>query len=697
MLSLVDHITQCAAKLSLNILRDGTQSAEGNRLRHSDIQDIAAKIDQYMQHLPEYSKTNLIHLMKTFVQRGFGYMPLCIEDQKMILDTVCFMGIKHFRIFDMMNDARNLSASVNILKNLSENNTIELAICVNSERGSAKILRDKHYYQHIIAEYLLLEPHKLAIKDYAGLCDYNELYDIVTFIRAQNPLIPIAIHAHKEKSDILAKLLFNGIHSVDVGMSAWAGGNAHSDYFKVIYQYLQLQGYDIHNPDIITQIEGHFLIKKAREIETLCDLMAPPYKALRTPIDKLPSEDIVFKAKIAAGGIVAMRDMLKQNLASIQQSQPEKSVFSEALLMEKALEKMALLWDQAGRPDTVTPGSLILSKTANILAFQEFIYNKPISLKDIPQDYKDIVMGRYGKNWGFDAGFGCLKTRYLFLLEAGFKVLKDYLLQNEVLNTEFQNFTHHHKIPDLYDIQHMALNNVLQFSSSWWKNIVYWLENIPINLSNILLKSFHPQVFSTPKSLIKIAKQEIKNLPLSINIRHIYPEYDLNESLQQRIVCLFLSVKSAHIKNMLQFRLSGIISGSIEADPRAVFWRDTICVGNVNTAYYDLVSLMQFYPPGRMTKSNATLRARKRRTLSLKMTEIGIENNFQKRSNINNIYHVHRLTAKNIITAKRNLATALTQCIVHHNDYHSYKQRIIDIVTKQAIFDAINLQKLYAA
>ncbi|MFT6072583.1 MAG: pyruvate/oxaloacetate carboxyltransferase [Alphaproteobacteria bacterium] len=720
------YIENCTSRLSLNIIRDGTQSAEGNRLRHSDILDIVAKIDAYMQILPknalavceswggasvsepvrlngEDSFENLENILKIATHtphsclyrgtQGFGYLPLSQADQKLILDAVCTMGIKHFRIFDMMNDAVNIKTSVYILHDFKQNIRIELAICANSEADKDKKLRTEAYYQKIIADYLALKPHQMAIKDYSGLCNFEEIKQIIDLIRAQNASIPIAVHSHTEKSDILAHLLLSGADTVDVGMSAWSGGNAHSDYFKTLYAYLELSGFNVQDSEIIKAIESHPIILKAREIEALCDLIAPPYKAIRLPSHKQPHKETLYKAKIAAGGIVAMRDMLRNNLKAAQAylSKLDKNPPSEEHLMDAALHKMAVLWEDAGRSDMVTPGSLILSKAANILTFQEIVYQKPITLKDIPQDYKDLVMGRYGKNWGFEAGFGHLPMRHLFFLESGISVLKAYCRQNDVVKAHYQNFIQTYKIPDLYDLQNMIITEALEKASDWLNLVTKWLEGLSAAVSDVLLKHFTDFLFPEPKSLYPQAKQGAQNLILSGAIDHAYSGYADKTWLEKRLVFLLMAVKSDHVIRMVKFKSDGIVTGTIEVDPRAIFWRDTICAGNVRESYQDLVDLMQFYPPGRMTRSNPALRARKRRTLSLKMTEIGIENNFQTRSDINNIYYVHRLIAKNIVVAKRRLSDALNHCVAPHPHYYFYKSKIIAAVMKQAMLDAINM------
>jgi pyruvate/oxaloacetate carboxyltransferase len=733
MLNIDNYIALCASKLSLNIIRDGTQSAEGNRLRHSDILQIVQKIDAYMHLLQqsvseniyavceswggasviepvrlngEDSFENLENILKAAPHtphsclyrgtQGFGYMPLSRQDQAFILDAVSKMGIYHFRVFDMMNDVDNLKSCVETLHDLNKtlNNRliIELAICANSESDKIDKLRNYPYYQSIITNYLSLKPHRLAIKDYSGLCQFDELHHIISIIRQYDKKIPIAVHSHTEKSDILAHSLILGANSVDVGMSAWAGGNAHSDYFKTLYAYLKLSGFNIDDYSIIQKIESHPLIIKARAIESLCDLIAPPYKAIRVLEQHQPHKEILFKAKIASGGIVAMRDMLKQNL-KIARPYLEKSLKqppSESHLMDVSLHKMAQLWEDAGRPDTVTPGSLILSRTANILTFQEIVYQKVISLKDISQDYKDLVMGRYGKNLGFEAGFGNQQLRNLFFLENGIKAFIIYCNQKNYSLNEYKLFIKDHQIPDLYDLQHNPLEEMQKQATSWLILMKHLLKDLQFPVCVTLLNEFTAYRFYEPKSIYPQAKQFIENLVYTGIISHAYSGYKNKKWLSERLILLAMIVKHEFIESMIKFKSDGIITGQIENDPRAIFWRDTICSENVREAYQNLVYLMKFYPPGRMTRANSALRARKRRTLSLKMTEIGIENNFKDRSNIHNIYYVHKLIAQKIIKAKQELSHALEWCIIDYDEYDEYQSKIIASVIKQAMLDAIN-------
>lgn len=714
----------------MNIIRDGTQSAEGNRLRHSDILDIVHKIDDYMQLLPkgalavceswggasvsepvrlngEDSFENLENIIKTAPNiihsclyrgtQGFGYMPLSASDQEIILEGVCQIGVQHFRIFDMMNDADNLKPSVLYLHHLKQhtdyNPTIELAICVNSERDKTTQLRTESYYTQIIQEYLSLKPDRFAIKDYSGLCDYSELKLVIDLIRQFDTEIPIAIHSHTEKSETLAHLLHNGASTVDVGMSAWAGGNAHSDYFKTLYFYLEYLGYDTKNAEIKYKIEHHPLILKVRQIESLCDLIAPPYKAIRVPSHKQPHKNTLFNAKIAAGGLVAMRDMLVANLKSAQKylESQQKTPPSEEHLMDAALYKMAELWDNAGRPDTVTPGSLILSKAANNLTFQEQIYHKTITLKDIPQDYKNLTMGRYGKNWGFNAGFGNVPMRHLFLIESGLLYWKQAAEHDAYLRETYQKLCEDYPFIEVYNLQQNVYTELLTHAFDYMTLIKGVINQLPDTYRLLLSEKFQPALFSSPASLLHKAQKQTQEVFLSGLTQHAYGRHIDQKWLEKRLLFLFMSVKPEHVHRMIQFKADGIVRGTIEKDPRAIFWRDTICAGNVRQAYHDLVELMQLYPPGKMTRSNRELRARKRRTLSLTMTEMGIDNDFMARSDIKNIYLAHRKVAAAIINAKKSLSKALDHCVAEHQDYQFYKSKITATVLKQAMLDSINI------
>ena len=162
-------------------------------------------------------------------------------------------GIDIFRVFDALNDVRNMEQSVRSIKKYG--GTTELAICYTTS--------DVHtldYYLKLTKELLEFEPDRIAIKDMAGILEPGMAYNLVSGIKKLTDL-PVHIHTHctagiGEMAELMAAQA--GADIIDTALSPFAGGTS-QPATETMHITLEQMGYDTGlDLKILQQAADHF-------------------------------------------------------------------------------------------------------------------------------------------------------------------------------------------------------------------------------------------------------------------------------------------------------------------------------------------------------------------------------------------------------------------------------------------------------
>lgn len=368
-------------------LRDGQQSLIATRMRIEDILPILSKMDEIgfgaMEVWGGATFDSCLRFLKEDPWERLRKFRSVLKNTKlqMLLRGQNILGYKHYaddvvesfvrksiengidiiRIFDALNDARNLETAVKATK--AENAHAQLAISYT--------LSDVHtleYYVDLAKRYENLGADSICIKDMAGLLLPKPAYDLVKAIK-EEVNVPIEVHSHYTSgvaSMTYLKAIEAGADIIDTDMSPLSMGTA-QPATEVMVAALQGTDYDTNlNLSSLKEITDYF--KPIREEDIKSGLLNT----------KMLGVDISTLIYQVPGG------MLSNLVSQLKNANAEDKY--DAVLAEIPKVRADL-----GYPPLVTPSSQIVGTQAvlNVLMGERY--------KMVPKETKDIVRGMYGQ------------------------------------------------------------------------------------------------------------------------------------------------------------------------------------------------------------------------------------------------------------------------------------------------------------
>ena len=271
-------------------------------------------------------------------------------------------GIDILRIFDCLNDLRNLETAVNACKKEGA----EAQIALSYTLGDAYTLE---YWVGLAKRIEEMGADSICIKDMSGLLTPYEAYDLVKALK-ESTRLPIDIHTHYTSgvaSMTLLKAIEAGADIIDTAISPLALGTS-QPATEVMVQTLRGTPYDT-GLDIekLSEIAKYFT--KIREKYIANGLLSP--KLLGVNINTLRYQ--------VPGGMLS--NLLKQLTEAHKED-----------LLPDVLEEVARVRKDFGEPPLVTPSSQIVGTQAvmNVLTHQRY--------KMVPKESRKLVMGEFGQS-----------------------------------------------------------------------------------------------------------------------------------------------------------------------------------------------------------------------------------------------------------------------------------------------------------
>ncbi|MDO4301603.1 MAG: oxaloacetate decarboxylase subunit alpha [Clostridia bacterium] len=369
-------------------LRDGQQSLIATRMRIEDMLPVLDKMDKvgfgalevwggatfdsclrYLREDPwerlrkfrsAFKNTKLQMLLRG--QNILGYRHYADDVVDAFVRKSIENGIDILRIFDALNDARNLETAVKAVK--KENGA-------HAQLAISYTLSDVHtleYYVKLAKSYRDLGADSICIKDMAGLLLPQPAYDLVKAIKEEINL-PVEVHSHYT-SGVAAmtymKAIEAGADIIDTDMSPLSMGTA-QPATEVMVAALKGTEYDTGlDENLLKEISDYF--KPIREEAIESGLLSP----------KMLAVDIATLLYQVPGGMLS-------NLVSQLKGANAEDKYDEVL---KEIPKVRA---DLGYPPLVTPSSQIVGTQAvlNVLMGERY--------KMVPKETKDIVRGMYGR------------------------------------------------------------------------------------------------------------------------------------------------------------------------------------------------------------------------------------------------------------------------------------------------------------
>ena len=307
-----------------------------------------------------FKKTKLQMLFRG--QNILGYNHYADDVVEYFVQKSVANGIDILRIFDCLNDLRNLETAVNACKKEGA----EAQIALSYTLGDAYTLE---YWVGLAKRIEDMGADSICIKDMSGLLTPYEAYDLVKALKESTKL-PIDIHTHYTSgvaSMTLLKAIEAGADIIDTAISPLALGTS-QPATEVLVQTLKGTPYD-------TGLD----IEKLSEIAKYFTKIREKYIANRLLSPKLLGVNINTLRYQVPGGMLS--NLLKQLTEAHKED-----------LLPDVLEEVARVRKDFGEPPLVTPSSQIVGTQAvmNVLMRQRY--------KMVPKESRKLVMGEFGQS-----------------------------------------------------------------------------------------------------------------------------------------------------------------------------------------------------------------------------------------------------------------------------------------------------------
>ena len=270
-------------------------------------------------------------------------------------------GIDIIRIFDALNDVRNLKCAIDAC--IKEKGHVQATLCY-----TVSPVHNVEYFVKLAKELEEMGANSICIKDMAALLLPYTAYELVKAIK-ETVKIPVQLHTHFTSGvgDMTyLKAIEAGIDVIDTAMSPLALGTSQPATEPMVAT-LQGTPYDTGlSLDLLSEIADYF--KPLREKYLKEGLMS----------DKVMGVDINALLYQVPGGMLS-------NLVSQLKQQGAEDKYNEVL------QEVPRVRADLGYPPLVTPSSQIVGTQAvlNVLAGERY--------KMVSKETKGIVRGEYGK------------------------------------------------------------------------------------------------------------------------------------------------------------------------------------------------------------------------------------------------------------------------------------------------------------
>lgn len=374
-------------KIMETVLRDGHQSLAATRMSTAQMLPILETMDQagyyalevwggatfdsalrYLHEDP-WERLRLIrkHVPNTKLQmllRGqnlLGYRHYADDFVKLFVRKSVENGIDIVRIFDALNDPRNLKVAVAATKAAGGHAQTAISYTTSAVHNNA-------YFLNLAKQYAELGADSIAIKDMAGIMTPENAYELVSMIKDAIDL-PLEIHTHATSGIApmtYLKAVEAGADIIDTAVSPFAGGTSQPATESMVLGLRSL-GYDIPvDMDRINEVADYF--KPIRQ-GFLDDGTINP-KVLGTD-----PKALIYQVP---GGMLS--NLLSQ---LTQQGQADK--------YEAVLKEVPKVRKDLGYPPLVTPLSQMVGTQSVMNVLTQSRY------KMVPNEIKEYVRGLYGK------------------------------------------------------------------------------------------------------------------------------------------------------------------------------------------------------------------------------------------------------------------------------------------------------------
>lgn len=370
------------------ILRDAHQSLMATRMTYKDMEPALDKLDKvgykaiecwggatfdscirYLDEDPWERLRNIkSHFKNTKTQmllRGqnlLGYKNYPDDVVEKFVELSVKNGIDIIRIFDALNDIRNIETSLKATKKAGAE--AQVAICYTTSE-----VHTIEYFTDLAKKVQEMGADSIAIKDMAGILTPPVSRDLVRSLRKVID-IPIELHTHETTgcgSMTYLKGIEEGADIIDTALSPFSGGTSQPPT-ETLAIVLKEAGYDVDlDLDILSELAPYFQEVKNKYLND---------KTMRVKMLTVDPKGLIYQVP---GGMLS-------NLSS------QLSAAKQDHLFDKVLAEVPNVRKDMGYPPLVTPMSQMVGTQAsfNVMTGKRY--------KMVPNEIKDYLKGLYGKS-----------------------------------------------------------------------------------------------------------------------------------------------------------------------------------------------------------------------------------------------------------------------------------------------------------
>lgn len=365
------------------VLRDAHQSILATRFRIEDMLPICAKLDEVgywsieswggatfdacIRYLGEDPwerlralKAAMPNTRQQMLLRGqniLGYRHYADDVVEKFVERCVVNGIDVFRIFDAMNDMRNIEHAVKAV----------LATGMHAQGTISYTTSPVHTIDMWVSLGKQIEDmgaHSICIKDMAGLLKPYDAYELVTKLKA-NTQLPIHLHSHATTGLSVATLIKAaeaGIDNVDTAISSMSMTYGHSATETIVASLEDTERATSLNLVLLEEIAAYF-----REVRK-------KYAQFEGSLKGVDSRILV--AQVPGGMLTNMESQLKEQGASDK--------------FDEVIKEIPRVREDLGFIPLVTPTSQIVGSQAvlNVLNGERY--------KTITKETAGVLKGEYG-------------------------------------------------------------------------------------------------------------------------------------------------------------------------------------------------------------------------------------------------------------------------------------------------------------
>jgi pyruvate/oxaloacetate carboxyltransferase len=375
-------------KITDTTFRDAHQSLMATRMRTDTMIPIAEKIDQVgffslemwggatfdvaIRYLTEdpWERIRVLkrHVKRTRLQmllRGqnvVGYRNYPDDVVTKFVEKAAENGIDIFRVFDALNDIRNMKVAIKTVKKVGKHAQGSISYTISP-------VHTVEYYLDFAEKLAELDCDSICIKDMAGMLAPQPAYELITALKKKIGL-PVHLHSHSTSGMVMMTYLRSceaGVDIVDTAFSPLAWGTSQPPVESVVAALKGTPydpGFDM---ELLNEIADYFRELREKYYDQL--------KLIDSKSERVDTSILIHQ--IPGGMFSNLLEQLREQNALNR--------------LKEVLEEVPRVRKELGYPPLVTPTSQLVG----IQAVFNVLSGKRYSI--VPNEIKDYVKGFYGK------------------------------------------------------------------------------------------------------------------------------------------------------------------------------------------------------------------------------------------------------------------------------------------------------------